>query len=116
LGSEVRSEGEGKVHPQDSCDHCGFVLAIHDAQVLRDATGRMGRDHRWWTSGSGGNVIVEPLVIAMTTSVSSASTNALLQPFISPSGTFLLFPVVCGGLNAVMIYGLLSAIERKKHP
>jgi hypothetical protein len=52
----------------------------------------------------------------MTTSVSSASTNALLQAFISPSGTFLLFPVVCGGLNAVMIYGLLSAIERKRHP
>lgn len=56
------------------------------------------------------------LMIAATSSISSASSQALLEPFISSTiGTFLILAVVCGALNAVLIFMLLSAIERRRH-
>ena len=54
------------------------------------------------------------LVIAATSSISSGPSQTLLQPFISTVGTFLIFPIVCGGLNAVLIFILLSALERRR--
>jgi hypothetical protein len=56
------------------------------------------------------------LVIAMTSSASSAPSGTLLRPFISPIGTFVLFPVVCGGLNAIAIFWLMSAVKRWRQP
>ena len=55
------------------------------------------------------------LVMAATSSMSSVPSQTLLQPFISTVGTFLIFPIVCGSLNAVLIFVLLSALERRRH-
>jgi hypothetical protein len=56
------------------------------------------------------------LVIAMTSSASSAPALSLLHSPTSPVRTFVLFPVICGGLNALAIYGLLIATGRRKQP
>jgi hypothetical protein len=55
------------------------------------------------------------LVIAATSSTSSTPSQALLRPFISTVGTFLIFPALCGGLNAVLIFTLGTAIQRRRH-
>jgi hypothetical protein len=55
------------------------------------------------------------LVIAATGSVSSAPSEALLRPFISTAGTFFIFPVLCGCLNAVLIFAVGSAIQRRRN-
>ncbi len=52
------------------------------------------------------------LAFAITSSVSSGPFNAYLQPFISTLGTFVILVVVCGGLNAVLVFIAGSAIER----
>ena len=54
------------------------------------------------------------LAIALTTSLSSAASQSLLHPFISTIGTFVVFPVVCGGLNVILIFILGSAIQRRR--
>jgi hypothetical protein len=55
------------------------------------------------------------LAIAATSSLSSALSQALLRPFVSTVGTLLVFPVVCGGLNAILIFVLGSAIQRRRN-
>jgi len=54
------------------------------------------------------------LAIAATSSLVSAPSQALLRPLISPVGTFLIFPVLCGGLNAALVFVLVSAIRRRR--
>lgn len=55
------------------------------------------------------------LAITATSSLSSAPSQELLRPLISPVGTFLIFPVLCGGLNSVLVFMLVSAIQRRRH-
>lgn len=56
------------------------------------------------------------LLIAATSSVSSAPAEAMLRPFvISTGGTFFLLVVVCGGLNSALIVMLASVIERRRN-
>lgn len=54
------------------------------------------------------------LVMAATSSISSVPSQTLFQPFISTVGTFLIFAIGCGGLNAVFIFVLVSALERRQ--
>ena len=54
------------------------------------------------------------VVGAMTSSASSAPAQSLLQSLISPTGMFVLLPVISGELNALTIYGLLMALGRRK--
>jgi hypothetical protein len=51
------------------------------------------------------------LAIAVTTSLSTSGHHVLLRPLISTAGTFLLFPVICGGLNAGTVFLLGSVIQ-----
>jgi hypothetical protein len=54
------------------------------------------------------------LVMAMTSSAISTPARDLVQTLISPTGTFVLFPVICGGLNAATLYGLMTLIRQKR--
>ena len=53
------------------------------------------------------------LAIGLTTSLSSPASRSLLHPFISTIGTFVVFPVICGGLNFILIFTVGSAIQRR---
>lgn len=55
------------------------------------------------------------LVIAVTSSSAFDASQATLQPFISSFGTFLILPVLCGGLNAALIFMLVAWIQRRRH-
>jgi hypothetical protein len=46
--------------------------------------------------------------------VGSSATPDQLSPLVSPLGTFIVFPVLCGGLNAVLIVVAWSAIRRRR--
>jgi predicted PurR-regulated permease PerM len=37
------------------------------------------------------------------------------DPLASSLGTFILLPLICGGLNAIVIYWLVSIIQRRRH-
>jgi hypothetical protein len=47
--------------------------------------------------------------------VGSVAPQAQLHPLISPLGSFFIFPVLSGGLNAVLIAIIWSAIQRGRH-
>ena len=47
--------------------------------------------------------------------VGSRATQDQLSPLVSPLGTFIVFSVLCGGLNAVLIAVVWSAIQRRRH-
>jgi hypothetical protein len=49
------------------------------------------------------------LAMAITTSL----PEAILRPLTSTVGTFFVFPVVCGGLNAILIFLLGLAIQHR---
>jgi hypothetical protein len=36
------------------------------------------------------------------------------DPLVSSLGTFILLPLICGGLNAIAIYLLVGAIQRRR--
>jgi hypothetical protein len=36
------------------------------------------------------------------------------SPVLHPLGIFVLFPLICGGLNSVLIYWLVGAIQRRR--
>jgi hypothetical protein len=36
------------------------------------------------------------------------------DPLVSSLGTFMLFPIVCGGLNAIILYWLISVVQRRR--
>ena len=55
------------------------------------------------------------LAIAVTSSLSSAPSQTLLHPFISTVGTFVIFPVICGGLNTILIFVVGLAIQRRRN-
>jgi hypothetical protein len=42
-------------------------------------------------------------------------TRPYYDPLVSSLGTFVLLPLVCGGLNATILYWLVSVIQRRRH-
>ena len=53
------------------------------------------------------------LVIGMVTSPVPPHP-AVLQSCISTVGTFVIFPVICGGVNACLLFGLFSVVESRR--
>jgi hypothetical protein len=54
------------------------------------------------------------LAIAVGSAPSLAPWREMLRPVTSTAGTFVIFAGVCGGLNAVLIFALMSAFQLRK--
>jgi hypothetical protein len=53
-------------------------------------------------------------IAVVTSCLASDSARTTCQPLISAPGTFLVLPVLCGGLNAILVFVTMSAIQRKR--
>ena len=54
------------------------------------------------------------LLMMVHPSIHPDPTRPYYDPLGSPLGTFILVPLLCGGLNAIVIYWLVAAIVRQR--
>jgi hypothetical protein len=64
--------------------------------------------------GAGVPVAVLTVPWSLLATAFGMSHPSATQPFVSPAGNFAIFVVLCGGLNAILIFVLFSALQRRR--
>jgi hypothetical protein len=93
-----------------ACAYLALTIAVF---IALQVTG-------WDMIGSGAipvAVLTAPwsiLVIMAHPSFHPDPATPTYDPLVSSLGTFVLFPIACGGLNAIILYWLISVVQRRR--